>query len=119
MEIAKRIKYINSYCFKYSPRPHTAAALMTDQIPENIKATRLAQLDEYLNSIQREFNESCIDKTLSCLLEGPDKTGRHLVYRTPYMQQCIVAHPDGDAPVLTDIKITAANKASLRGEIVK
>ena len=111
MEIAKRIKYINSYCFKYSPRPHTAAALMTDQIPENIKATRLAQLDEYLNSIQREFNESCIDKTLSCLLEGPDKTGRHLVYRTPYMQQCIVAHPDGDAPVLTDIKITAANKA--------
>ena len=119
MEIAKRIKYINSYCFKYSPRPHTAAALMTDQIPENIKATRLAQLDEYLNSIQREFNESCIDKTLSCLLEGPDKTGRHLVYRTPYMQQCIVVRPDGDAPVLTDIKITAANKASLRGEIVK
>ena len=119
MEIAKRIKYINSYCFKYSPRPHTAAALMTDQIPENIKATRLAQLDEYLNSVQREFNESCIDKTLSCLLEGPDKTGRHLVYRTPYMQQCIVARPDGDAPVLTDIKITAANKASLRGEIVK
>ena len=119
MEIAKRIKYINSYCFKYSPRPHTAAALMTDQIPENIKATRLAQLDEYLNSVQREFNESCIDKTLSCLLEGPDKTGRHLVYRTPYMQQCIVVRPDGDAPVLTDIKITAANKASLRGEIVK
>ncbi|MBR2342534.1 MAG: tRNA (N6-isopentenyl adenosine(37)-C2)-methylthiotransferase MiaB [Alphaproteobacteria bacterium] len=119
MEIAKRIKYINSYCFKYSPRPHTAAALMTDQIPENIKATRLAQLDEYLNSVQREFNESCVDKTLSCLFEGPDKTGRHLVYRTPYMQQCIVARPDGDAPVLTDIKITAANKASLRGEIVK
>ena len=119
MEIAKRIKYINSYCFKYSPRPHTAAALMTDQIPENIKATRLAQLDEYLNSVQREFNESCVDKTLSCLLEGPDKTGRHLVYRTPYMQQCIVVRPDGDAPVLTDIKITAANKASLRGEIVK
>ena len=116
MEIARRIKYINSYCFKYSPRPHTAAALMTDQIPENIKATRLAQLDEYLNSIQREFNESCIEQTLSCLLEGPDKTGNHLVYRTPYMQQCIVARPDGDAPVLANIKITAANKASLRGE---
>lgn len=116
MEIARRIKYINSYCFKYSPRPHTAAALMTDQIPENIKATRLAQLDEYLNSIQREFNESCIEQTLSCLLEGPDKTGHHLVYRTPYMQQCIVARPDGDAPVLANIKITAANKASLRGE---
>ena len=117
MRIAERIKYINSYSFKYSPRPHTAAALMPDQIPENVKATRLAKLDTYLNEVQREFNESCIDKTLSCLLEGPDKTGHHLVYRTPFMQQCIVAYRD-NAPNLTDIKITAANKASLRGEII-
>ena len=120
MEIAKRVKYINSYSFKYSPRPHTAAALMPDQIPENIKAERLAKLDTYLNEVQRDFNMSCIDQTLSCLLEGTDKTGNHLVYRTPYMQQCIVARPkDGTEPVLVDIKITAANKASLRGEFVK
>jgi len=118
MDIADRIKYINSYSFKYSPRPHTAAALMSNQIPENIKAARLAKLDACLNEIQREFNASCIDKTLSCLCEGPDKTGKHLVYRTPYMQQCIVdARPD--APALADIKITAANKASLRGEFAK
>lgn len=117
MRIAEQIKYINSYSFKYSPRPHTAAALMPDQIPENIKTARLARLDTYLNEIQREFNESCINKTLSCLLEGSDKTGRHLVYRTPFMQQCIVEYRD-DAPELADIKITAANKASLRGKFI-
>ena len=116
MNIARQIKYINSYSFKYSPRPHTAAALMPDQIPENIKAARLACLDTYLNEVQREFNNSCIDKTLSCLLEGPDKTGRHLVYRTPFMQQCIVPACE-NAPALADIQITAANKASLRGKI--
>ena len=115
MRIAEQIKYINSYSFKYSPRPHTAAALMPDQIPENIKAERLAKLDTYLNEVQREFNESCINQTLSCLLEGTDKTGRHLVYRTPFMQQCIVEYRD-NAPELADIKITAANKASLRGK---
>ena len=116
MNIARQIKYINSYSFKYSPRPHTAAALMPDQIPENIKAARLACLDTYLNEVQREFNNGCIDKTLSCLLEGPDKTGRHLVYRTPFMQQCIVPACE-NAPALADIQITAANKASLRGKI--
>ena len=115
MRIAEQIKYINSYSFKYSPRPHTAAALMPDQIPENVKATRLAKLDAYLNEIQREFNIGCVDKTLSCLLEGVDKTGRHLVYRTPFMQQCIVEYRD-NAPELADIQITAANKASLRGK---
>lgn len=117
MDIARRIGYINSYSFKYSPRPHTAAALMNDQIPENIKAARLATLDNELNEIQRAFNEGCVGRTLPCLCEGADKTGRHLVYRTPYMQQVIVAARN-DAPVTADIKITAANKASLRGEFV-
>ncbi len=119
MKIADEIKYINSYSFKYSPRPHTAAAIMPDQIPENIKAQRLAILDEKLNELQRSFNESCIDKTMECLLEGPDKTGKHYIYRTPYMQQCIVQIPnDAPAPTLAQIQITAANKASLRGKIV-
>lgn len=118
MKIAQQIKYINSYSFKYSPRPHTAAAIMSDQIPENIKSERLAKLDTYLNEIQREFNESCIDKTFNCLLEGPDKTGSHLIYRTPFMQQCIVPASD-NAPELAQIKITAANKASLRGKFAE
>ena len=115
MQIAQQIKYINSYSFKYSPRPHTGAALMPDQIPENIKSARLAELDTYLNEVQREFNLSCIDKTLSCLLEGPDKTGKHLIYRTQYMQPCIVAHRD-NAPEMANIVITSANKACLRGK---
>lgn len=118
MEIARRIKYINSYSFKYSPRPHTAAAVMPNQIPEQIKAVRLAKLDGFLNELQREFNERCIGQTFECLYEGPDKTGNHSVYRTPYMQQCIVDAPE-KALAIANIKITAANKASLRGEIVK
>lgn len=117
MRIANEIKYINSYSFKYSPRPHTAAAIMKNQVPENIKADRLAKLDSCLNEIQRAFNESYIDQTLPCLLEGPDKTGKHLIYRTPYMQQCIVSACD-NAPAMADIQITAANKASLRGKII-
>ena len=117
MRIVNEIKYINSYSFKYSPRPHTAAAIMKNQVPENIKADRLAKLDSCLNETQRAFNESCIDQTLPCLLEGPDKTGKHLIYRTPYMQQCIVSACD-NAPAMADIQITAANKASLRGKII-
>ena len=119
MKIAETVKYINSYSFKYSPRPHTAAALMPDQIPENIKAQRLAKLDEKLNELQRAFNENCVDQTMECLLEGPDKTGKNYIYRTPYMQQCVVSVPAGTtAPTLAQIKITDANKASLRGKIV-
>lgn len=117
MKIAQRIKYINSYSFKYSPRPHTAAALMPNQIPESVKSARLAKLDAYLNELQRDFNLSCVGKTMPCLYEGPDKTGRHLVYRTPYMQPCIVDTKSDTAPIMAEIEITDANKASLRGKL--
>lgn len=117
MKIAQRVKYINSYSFKYSPRPHTAAALMSNQIPESVKSARLAKLDAYLNELQRDFNLSCVGKTMPCLYEGPDKTGRHLVYRTPYMQPCIVDAKSDTAPIMAEIEITDANKASLRGKL--
>lgn len=117
MKIAQRVKYINSYSFKYSPRPHTAAALMPNQIPESVKSARLAKLDAYLNELQRDFNLSCVGKTMPCLYEGPDKTGRHLVYRTPYMQPCIVDAKSDTAPIMAEIEITDANKASLRGKL--
>lgn len=119
LDIANRVRYINSYSFKYSPRPHTAAAIMPNQIPENIKKERLAILDARLGEIQREFNETCVGRILPCLYEGPDKTGKYMIFRTPYMQQCIVKDaPDKNYKIL-NIKITAANKASLRGEVAK
>ncbi|MDL2296164.1 tRNA (N6-isopentenyl adenosine(37)-C2)-methylthiotransferase MiaB [Lachnospiraceae bacterium OttesenSCG-928-E19] len=118
MDIVHRVGYINSYSFKYSPRPQTSAATMPDQIPENIKKERLAKIDSLLNDIQREFNTGCIGKTMLCLCEGPDKTGKNLIYRTPYMQQCVVSAPDGQIQQMANIVITDANKSSLRGKIV-
>ena len=117
LDIIRRVRYINSYSFKYSPRPHTAAASMPDQVSENIKRKRLKDLDDALTEINREFNESCIGKTFECLVEGPDKTGRHLIARSPYMQQVIIPAPEKTGPVVM-IEITDANKCSLRGKIV-
>jgi tRNA-2-methylthio-N6-dimethylallyladenosine synthase len=117
MDIARRVGYINSYSFKYSPRPHTTAAAMKNQIPENIKKDRLKILDGLLNDIQRKFNESLVGKTLECLREGPDKSGKNLLFRTPYMQQCIVAKTNRETGATARIKIIAANKSCLHGEI--
>ena len=88
-----------------------------NNIPENIKKQRLAVLDGVLTEINREFNESCIGKTMKCLIEGPDKTGKYLLARSPYMQQVIIPNESDDK--IQNIEITAANKCSLRGKIAK
>ena len=115
LDIINKVKYINSYSFKYSPRPFTIAANFKDQIPENIKKERLSILDSRLNELQYEFNNDCIGKEFYCLFEGMDKTKKYLVYRTPYMQQVIVKNDKIIKYV--KIKITSATKSSLRGEI--
>lgn len=115
LDIINKVKYINSYSFKYSPRPFTVAANFKDQIPENIKKERLSILDSRLNELQYEFNNDCIGKEFYCLFEGMDKTKKYLVYRTPYMQQVIVK---SDKIIkYVKIKIISATKSSLRGEI--
>ena len=117
LDIINKVKYINSYSFKYSPRPFTVATNFKDQIPENIKKERLKILDTRLNEIQYEFNNDCIGKEFYCLFEGMDKTKNYLVYRTPYMQQVIVK--TDKIIKYVKIKIISATKSSLRGEITE
>jgi tRNA-2-methylthio-N6-dimethylallyladenosine synthase len=111
-DVARKVGYINSYSFKYSKRPHTAAAMMPDQLPEQAKRSRLQILDGILGENNREFNKSCIGKAFDCLLERGDERG-NAVYRTPFMQQAIVTK---QASAAARIKITCGNKCSLRGE---
>jgi len=123
-DIARLVGYINSYSFKYSRRPHTAAANMPDQVSEEIKKSRLAILDGILNDNQRAFNESCVGQVFECLFERDDGRG-NVIYRTPHMVQVILPSLASWQPsdntissvAIVKIKITAANKSSLRGEL--
>lgn len=86
LDLVKRIKYAQAYSFKYSPRPHTPAAKMENQISENVKDERLQTLQELLNQQQADFNSSFIGKKVEVLLT---KEGRHsgqLVGRSQYSQ---------------------------------
>ena len=53
------IGYAQAYSFKYSPRPGTPAAEIEDQVPEALKAERLAMLQSLLNEQQAAFNRAC------------------------------------------------------------
>ncbi len=119
VNIVNKIGYINSFSFKYSKRPHTAAALMMDQIPENIKSVRLKTLDGILNEQQRAFNQSLIGKTFSCLIDQNGKLPNQVIARTPYMQPVILDNAKHLMGKLVNVKITSGNKSALRGDIIE
>jgi tRNA-2-methylthio-N6-dimethylallyladenosine synthase len=116
-DLVRDIGFAQAFSFKYSPRPGTPAASAADQIPEPVKAERLAVLQALLQEQQRAFNLSSVDLVLPVLFE---KSGRHpgqLVGRSPYLQS---VHAQAGVERIGDIipvTIRAAQPNSLAGEI--
>ncbi len=119
IDMAKKIGYINSYSFKYSPRSHTLAATMENQIDNKTKQERLKILDTLLMEGQREFNLSCIGKEFDCLIDEFGKLKNQVIGRTPYMQPVILDNAVKYMGQIKRVKILSANKSALRGEIIE
>ena len=73
MQLAREIGFAQAYSFKYSRRPGTPAAAMTNQIAEDVKDARLQELQTLLRAQQDAFNQSLVGKTLPVLFDGPRK----------------------------------------------
>jgi tRNA-2-methylthio-N6-dimethylallyladenosine synthase len=117
LSLAREIGYAQAYSFKYSPRPGTPAALMPDQVPDAVKAARLAELQALLAGQQRAFNTAAIGRTLDVLFE---KRGRHpgqLIGRSPYLQAVHAPAPDRLIGAVAPVRLTAALANSLAGDL--
>jgi len=86
MKLVEEMFFTLAYSFKYSARPGTPAAVMPNQIAEDVKTERLAILQELLFAQQRGFNKTCIGKTMDVLLTGPGRHPGQLAGRSPYLQ---------------------------------
>ncbi len=86
LALVRAVGYAQAYSFKYSPRPGTPAAEADNQVPEPVKAERLARLQALLAECQETFNQASIGRKVEVLL---DRKGRHpgqWLGRTPHNQ---------------------------------
>ena len=115
------VGYAQAYSFKYSPRPGTPAAVETQQLPEAVKAERLAGLQQLLGAQAAAFNAACVGRDLAVLLERPGRKPEQLVGRSPYMQAVHVAVPEVAmarlSGALMEVHIEAAHPNSLAGRL--
>ncbi len=119
LDLVRAVGYAQSYSFKYSPRPGTPAADAPDQVPEPVKAERLARLQELLSAQQRAFNARTEGRVVPVLLDCAGKRAGQLAGRTPWMQAVHVAAPaDADlAGRIVPVEIVAAHANSLAGRV--
>jgi len=121
LRLVAEVDYAQAYSFKYSPRPGTPAAAEDEQVPEEIKAERLAMLQDLLNAQQLAFNHRTKGQVLSVLFDRPGRRPDQLVGRSPYMQAVHVAAPAVTAErimgQILPVRIEEAHANSLAGSV--
>jgi len=117
LRLVTDVGFAQAYSFKYSPRPGTPAAELAAAVPEEVKAERLAMLQELLGEQQRAFNRGMVGRRLPVLLDRRGKRAGQLVGRSPYMQSVAVAAPDQLSGQLVEVDILDAFQNSLAGRL--
>jgi tRNA-2-methylthio-N6-dimethylallyladenosine synthase len=74
IDVMQRSEYEFSYMFIYSERPGTLAAKRyTDDIPDDVKKKRLAEIVSIQNNLSLESNKKDIGKIVEVIIEGDSK----------------------------------------------
>ncbi|MGV1915400.1 tRNA (N6-isopentenyl adenosine(37)-C2)-methylthiotransferase MiaB [Rhizobium sp. 22-785-1] len=111
------VKYAQAFSFKYSTRPGTPGADLTDQVPEDVKAERLERLQALLLKQQNDFAQSLVGKTMDVLLEKPGRMPGQLIGRSPWLQSVNLDANDMKIGDIIHVRITATGPNSLFAEV--
>ena len=132
VELIQRTRYKTIFCFKYSPRPGTAAERnLPDDVPEAVKRRRNIELLKVQERISLEANQRMVGRDVEVLVEGPSKAaskaGRNggsagpaanqLVGRTRGDQIVVFEGPASLAGQLLTVRIAGATPLTLMGHL--
>ena len=124
MEFVDEMEFDRLGVFTYSAEEDTAAARMKDQVPEEIKEDRQAELMELQQDIVFAAEEDMIGRELLVMIEGKVADENVFVGRTyrdaPNVDGLIFVHSDeelisGDFAM---VKVTGAMEYDLIGELI-
>jgi tRNA-2-methylthio-N6-dimethylallyladenosine synthase len=128
-DLIRRSGYKNSFIFKYSPRPGTAAAKrFPDDVPETVKKRRNNDLLAVQEEVGAAHHASYVGRDVEALVEGPSPRAAkqhrplppghmQLIGRTRWDHIVIFDGPQALANRYAVVHITASNSLNLFGEL--
>ena len=117
LDLTKRIKFINSFSFIFSPRPGTVAADL-DLIKKKISMERLEIIQNQLFNNQANMNKSLENKTINVLVENLTENKTQLFGKSEYMTSVVFNGKKENIGKIVKVKINQSNRSTLFGEAV-
>ena len=118
LELLKKIKFINSFSFIFSPRPGTKAANL-DIINSEVTKERLNIVQRKLFKNQIDLNKSMENNKIEVLVENKINNQNKLFGRNKYLTSVIFEGNSSSIGKLVDVKISNSNQNTLFGEVQK
>ena len=118
LNLIKKIKFINSFSFIFSPRPGTRASKL-EMIDKKIAKKRLTLIQEKLFYNQIEKNKSLEDTIVNVLVENKIEKQNKLFGRNKYISPVIFDGTDENIGKIVKVKIETSNQNSLFGSLKK
>ena len=117
-ELIKKIKFINSFSFIFSPRPGTKAAKL-EMIEKNVAKERLTLIQEELFNNQIEINKSLENNTINVLVENKMEKQNKLFGRNKYISPVIFDGNENLIGKVVKVKVQTSNQNTLFGQLDK
>ena len=115
--LIKRIKFINSFSFIFSPRPGTVAENL-DLIERKISNKRLEKIQNILFENQIQINKSLEGEVVDVLVENLTDDKSKAFGRSEYMTSVIFNGKKSDIGKIVQVRIKNSNRNTLFGEIL-
>ena len=116
--LIKKIKFINSYSFIFSPRPGTVAEKL-DPIDRDISLKRLEKIQQQLFEHQIQENKSLENHIIDVLVENQTDNKTKLFGRSEHMTSVIFSGNEQTIGQIVKVKINKSNQNTLFGEAVR
>ena len=116
LELVKKIRFINSYSFVFSPRPGTVAAGL-DLINKKDSQERLETIQKVLFEYQVNKNKLLENKIVNVLVENQMKDKVKLFGRTENMTPVIFDGSIEDVGKIVQVEIKSSSRTSLFGKL--
>ena len=114
--LMKKMKFINSYSFIFSPRPGTPAASKIE-IDKKVSKERLSIFQNVADEIKRNYRNELKNSTLKVLFENKGKSENTYFGRDEYFNSVIVESNENLVGKIEDVKIENCNSNTLFGKI--
>ncbi len=117
VNLIKKVNFINSYSFIFSPRPGTKAEGL-DLTDKKISMKRLEFIQNLLSENQTQMNKKLENRTIDVLVENLTEDKSKAFGRTEYMTSVIFNGKREHIGKIVKVKITNSNRSTLFGELL-